>query len=127
MRNGPAVAASRSGSGVLAQSPRRRSLPPIQTRMVATTAATRPAVSGEIGPLESGIIYCIAISTTARLADYQRDGEWTEAPVLDRARMGRGSRVEGPAIVDLAEATCVVRPGWVGEVDARGTIVLERP
>jgi N-methylhydantoinase A len=54
------------------------------------------------------------------------DGEWAEVPVLDRSRMGRGSRVEGPAIVELAEATCVVRPGWAGEVDSAGTIVLER-
>ncbi|MDQ3986355.1 MAG: adenylate/guanylate cyclase domain-containing protein [Actinomycetota bacterium] len=41
--------------------------------------ATVAAVSGEIGPLASGIIYCIAIAATAALADYQRAGEWTEA------------------------------------------------
>ena len=46
--------------------------------------------------------------------------------MLDRGRMGRGSRVAGPAIVEFAEATCVVRPGWEGEVDAAGTLVLER-
>ena len=54
------------------------------------------------------------------------DGDWTEAPVLERARMGRGSEVEGPAIVELAESTCVVRPGWAGQVDEAGTLVLER-
>ena len=54
------------------------------------------------------------------------DGEWVEAPVLDRARMGRGSEVEGPAIIELAEATCVVPPGWGGGVDHAGTLVLER-
>ena len=53
-------------------------------------------------------------------------GEWTEAPVLDRARMGRGSALEGPAVVELAEATCVVPPGWGGRVDEAGTLVLER-
>lgn len=41
--------------------------------------ATVAAVSGEIGPLASGLVYCIAISATAQLADYQRAGEWTEA------------------------------------------------
>lgn len=41
--------------------------------------ATVAAVSGEIGPMASGIIYCMAISATAALADYQRAGEWTEA------------------------------------------------
>ena len=54
------------------------------------------------------------------------DGKWTEVPVLDRARMGRGSEVEGPAVVEFAEATCVVRPGWRGRVDEVGTLVLER-
>jgi N-methylhydantoinase A len=53
------------------------------------------------------------------------DGEWVEAKVFDRAEMGRGSRVEGPAIVEFAEATCAVRPGWSGEVDEVGTLVLE--
>jgi N-methylhydantoinase A len=54
------------------------------------------------------------------------DGEWTEAAVLRRGDLGCGSRVEGPAIVEFAEATCVVRPGWAGAVDAAGTLVLER-
>ena len=53
------------------------------------------------------------------------DGEWVQATVLDRAELGRGSRVEGPAIVEFAEATCAVRPGWSGEVDEVGTLVLE--
>lgn len=41
--------------------------------------ATVAAVSGDIGPFASGIIYCMAITSTARLADYERAGEWTEA------------------------------------------------
>ena len=53
-------------------------------------------------------------------------GEWIEVPVLERERMGSGSEVEGPAIVEFKESTCVVRPGWRGAVDAVGTLVLER-
>jgi len=41
--------------------------------------ATVAAVSGDIGPYATGIIYCLAITTTASLADYSRAGEWTEA------------------------------------------------
>lgn len=41
--------------------------------------ATVAAVSGDIGPWASGMIYCVAIGATAKLADYQRAGEWTEA------------------------------------------------
>jgi len=54
------------------------------------------------------------------------DGGWREAPVLDRERMGKGSRVKGPAIVEFREATCVVSPGWRGAVDGAGTLVLKK-
>ena len=51
----------------------------VTTGLALLDEATVAAVSGEIGPLASGIVYCIAISATAQLADYQRAGEWTEA------------------------------------------------
>ncbi len=54
------------------------------------------------------------------------DGEWMGVPVLDREKMGEGSEVGGPAIVEFRESTCVVRPGWRGAVDGVGTLVLER-
>jgi class 3 adenylate cyclase len=41
--------------------------------------ATVAAVSGELGPLASGIIYCLAITATTHLGDYGRAGQWTEA------------------------------------------------
>ena len=53
------------------------------------------------------------------------DGEWREVQVLDREKMGKGSEVEGPAIVEFKESTCVVRPGWRGTVDGVGTLALE--
>ncbi|MDQ3668787.1 MAG: hydantoinase/oxoprolinase family protein [Actinomycetota bacterium] len=54
------------------------------------------------------------------------EGEWTDVPVHDRTRLGAGSEVAGPAIVEFPEATCVVRPEWGGRVDDAGTLVLER-
>jgi N-methylhydantoinase A/oxoprolinase/acetone carboxylase beta subunit len=47
-------------------------------------------------------------------------------PVYDRATLGAGDELHGPAIVELAEATCVVRPGWGGRIDDTGTMVLTR-
>jgi N-methylhydantoinase A/oxoprolinase/acetone carboxylase beta subunit len=49
------------------------------------------------------------------------DGEWLELTVH-----GPGEAVSGPAIVELPGATCLVRPGWAGEPDDAGTLVLER-
>jgi N-methylhydantoinase A len=37
-----------------------------------------------------------------------------------------GTRVDGPAVVELPEATLLVPPEWSGEVDDAGTIRLER-
>ena len=54
------------------------------------------------------------------------DGGAVDATVHDRGRMACGSRVAGPAVVEFPEATCLVRPGWSGVVDAVGTLVLER-
>jgi N-methylhydantoinase A len=64
------------------------------------------------------------VSTRHRRASF--DARWVDAPVLRRATMGRGSEVEGPAIVELDEATCVVRPWWSGGIDHVGNLVLER-
>ncbi len=52
--------------------------------------------------------------------------ETVTVPVYDRAALGAGDELDGPAIVELAEATCVVRPGWSGRVDDTGTLVLTR-
>jgi N-methylhydantoinase A len=54
------------------------------------------------------------------------DGDQHDAAVFSREEMGSGSGVEGPAVVEFREATCVVRPGWAGSVDDAGTLVLER-
>jgi N-methylhydantoinase A len=54
------------------------------------------------------------------------DGGWQGVAVLDRERLGEGSEVVGPAIVEFKESTCVVRPGWRGTVDGVGTLVLEK-
>lgn len=41
--------------------------------------ATLAAVSGELAPMTTGVIYCNTIASCEQLADYARAGEWTEA------------------------------------------------
>ena len=41
--------------------------------------ATVAAVSGELRPIVTGMVYCNMISTCQELAEYRRAGEWTEA------------------------------------------------
>ena len=84
----------------------------VNLRLIATVPVDKPELreSPAKGEAESG----------RREANF--DGEWQEVPILDRERMGKGSEVVGPAIVEFREATCVVRPGWQGLVDGVGTL-----
>ncbi|HVW18357.1 MAG TPA: hypothetical protein VHB30_08920, partial [Solirubrobacteraceae bacterium] len=50
-------------------------------------------------------------------------GELRTARVL-RGEPGPGTRIAGPAVLELPEATVAVPPGWAGAVDADGTLRL---
>ena len=52
--------------------------------------------------------------------------EWVDAAVVAGDELEVGAQVTGPAVVELAEATCVVPPGWAGVVDGAGALLLER-
>jgi N-methylhydantoinase A len=88
----------------------------INLRLMATVSVEKPELkeTEPEGDAETG----------RREANF--DGEWREVPVLDRDKMGAGSEVEGPAVVEFAESTCVVRPGWQGAVDEVGNLILEK-
>ncbi len=89
----------------------------VNLRLVATVPVEKPGLEEPEPEGES--------KPGRREANFGDEKTWREVPVLDRARMGRGSEIEGPAIVEFPEATCVVRPGWRGIIDEVGTLVLE--
>jgi class 3 adenylate cyclase len=47
--------------------------------MAMIDEATVAAVSGELSPYHTGVIYCNTITACKELADYRRAGDWTEA------------------------------------------------
>ncbi len=49
-----------------------------------------------------------------------------EVPLYDRASLGAGDRLAGPAIVSQLDATTVISPHWIGEVHPSGAILLKR-
>jgi N-methylhydantoinase A len=53
------------------------------------------------------------------------DGEEVEAEVLTGDGLPPGTKVEGPAIVEFPETTCLIPPGWRGEADEHGILTLE--
>ncbi len=49
-----------------------------------------------------------------------------QVPLYDRATLGAGDTIEGPAIVSQLDATTLVLPGWTGAVHRSGAILLSR-
>jgi 5-oxoprolinase (ATP-hydrolysing) len=49
-----------------------------------------------------------------------------QAPVFDRTALAPGARLRGPALLREPNATTIVEPGWQGEIDAQGGLVLRR-
>jgi N-methylhydantoinase A len=60
---------------------------------------------------------------TEWLTVHLADGPAT-VPVYDRAKLGAGDRLEGPAIVTQLDATTLVKPGWAAIVHASGALLL---
>jgi len=89
----------------------------VNVRLVATVAGEQPDVVEPDPP---------AADPRTGTRGVLLGDAWQRADVLDRSLMGRGSTVRGPAVVEFAESTCLVRPDWSGVVDHAGTLVLTR-
>ncbi len=53
-------------------------------------------------------------------------GAFGRVPLFDRQDCGTDTRIEGPAVIREATGTIVVQPGWVGQVDPHGNLMLTR-
>jgi N-methylhydantoinase A len=63
---------------------------------------------------------------TGREREVWFDGEAVRTLVYERTQLRPGARIAGPTVVVQMDSTTVVPPGWRGEVDAMGNLVLER-
>ena len=52
--------------------------------------------------------------------------EWRNVPVFERALLGAGTTLTGPAIVAEDTGTTVIDEGWTGSVNLQGHLLLER-
>ena len=48
-----------------------------------------------------------------------------ETTLYDRDRLQTGNRIAGPALLLQLDTTIVVPPGWAGQVDPYGNLLLE--
>jgi class 3 adenylate cyclase len=71
-RNSQALGAQLKGMVLVAQGQ-------VEEGMALQDEATLAAVSGELDPLITGVVYCNTIWQASNMADYRRAGEWTDA------------------------------------------------
>jgi len=49
-----------------------------------------------------------------------------DVPLYDRAALGAGATIEGPAIVSQLDTTTLIAPGWSGTVQPSGALILTK-
>jgi len=83
-----------------------------------------------VGPIRKPILSRIAAGSGASAA---RTGsrrvffeEWVDTPLFDRARLGSGDVVEGPAVLEEFSSTVPLHPGFTARVDDYGNLVITR-
>ena len=83
-----------------------------------------------VGPIRKPEVREVAAGTGAEQA---RSGSrqvyfdaWVDAPVYDRARLGAGDVVEGPAVLEEFSSTVPLHPGFTARVDGYGNLVITR-
>jgi N-methylhydantoinase A len=91
----------------------------LMIRAVAAAATTLHA-DITIGDAEGDI-------AAAKIHDsrFYHEGEWHDAAIYDRGRLGAGHVVPGPAIVSEMDSTTVVLPGYEATVDKVGNLLIQ--
>ena len=53
-------------------------------------------------------------------------GRWLDARLYDRAKLGYGHMIEGPAMIMQGDSTTLVLPGYIAEVDEHLNIIVKQ-
>ena len=61
-----------------------------------------------------------------RKAIFEASGKATKTPVYEGEKLGAGSKVVGPAIIEEVTTTIVIEPGWSAVLDTSGSYVISR-
>jgi N-methylhydantoinase A len=77
-------------------------------------------------PARPGVPSGAGARAVARAETWFGEGEAVSAGVYERAALGVGDRIAGPAVVTQLDATTLVPPGWAAEVTASGALLVVR-
>ena len=96
--------------------------------MTAMLVNLRTTVIGRRAPVDLAI-FAPAIDGSALTQPHgarqvRFTGGWLDTPIFDRASLGRGATLAGPAIVEQPDTTVVIDPGATAVVDGLGNLVI---
>jgi N-methylhydantoinase A len=83
----------------------------------------RLTVRGPLVPFHPAAGKAGAVAAPKRLRPVHLWGDNAAVPVYERASLGAGAALDGPAIVEERETTIVIPPGWHAVVDAFGCVI----
>jgi N-methylhydantoinase A len=96
--------------------------------MTAMLANLRTTVIGQRAPVDLAIFAPTADGSGAQPPSDARqvrfNGGWFDTAIVDRASLGRGATLAGPAIVEQPDTTVVIDPGATAVVDGLGNLVI---
>jgi len=96
--------------------------------MTAMLVNLRTTVTGRRAPVDLAIFApasdgsAVAQPHAARQVRF--NGGWLDIPIFDRASLGRGATLAGPAIVEQPDTTVVIDPGATAIVDDLGNLMI---
>ncbi|TQQ82399.1 hydantoinase/oxoprolinase family protein [Halonotius roseus] len=93
----------------------------VNLRVTATIEGSPPAISHDGG----GDAVVGSREAVFPTADGDT-GERAAATVYDRSKLAAEATIDGPAILEQAESTTVVPPGWRGRIRSDGALVMQR-
>jgi N-methylhydantoinase A len=89
----------------------------VNVRVVATSQVPKLSIQ----PLKSRAEEALR---GQRCALFEEAGDYVETPIYERALLGAGSTIDGPAIIEQLDSTTVVLPRQRAVVDAFGTLTV---
>src|SRR6516165_8974510 len=96
--------------------------------MTAMLVNLRTTVIGRRTPVDLAIfapaIDGSAVTQPNGARQVRFNGGWLDTPIFDRASLGRGATLAGPAIVEQPDTTVVIDPGATAIMDDLGNLVI---
>jgi N-methylhydantoinase A len=101
-------------------------LPGAPVELVTLRVTAIGALPRRAAPTASAAAAGLRDAVTGQRQVYFRGAGFLTAPCYDRGALAPGMAFEGPAIVEQADATPLVAPGFRARVDAAHNLLLER-